>query len=213
MKKLSFLILLIFCLTNFVNAENMPDIKYKNIRLKDKISFDLNTNTWSKTVNKKNKNFYTKTKGFGSFYDYVDSNKDFAFSTNCEYDFIYNDSLMCYSNRNMKFYEILYDTKTLGKRELTKEEVEAILPNYQIVSLSDFSSKTNSLKIKKGLNELNVFLFNDTEKTFDNYIFTSGNAKFEQYDLRGFLKIHKPGMIQFSEFGEQNNNWYVLLIR
>jgi hypothetical protein len=80
--------------------------------------------------------------------------------------------------------------------------------------LSDFSEKTNSLKIKKNAGALKIFLFNDKNSTFNSYSYTSGNSKFEQYDLRGFLTVHTKGMIQFSRPDETDNkNRYILLIR
>ena len=65
-----------------VYANNMPNLKYKNIGNKDKITFNESTGTWSKAIDKKSGNYYIKTKGFGDFYDYLNPNKDFAFSTN-----------------------------------------------------------------------------------------------------------------------------------
>ena len=162
MKKIFILLFLFFMFVNVVKAEHFPDLKYKNIGCKDKISYDITTNVWSKKIDKKNQNYYIKTKGFGNFYDYLDSNKDFAFSTNCEYEFIHNDSLIGYSNRDMKFYEILFDGHNIGKRALTKEEVEAILTDYRVIGLSEFSDKTNSLKIKKGIGAEKIMLYNDT---------------------------------------------------
>ena len=214
MKKTLTILFALFCFANAVCADNMPNLKYKRINLKDKISYDAQTNTWSHKIDKKSRNYFIKSQGFGSFYDYVDADKNFAFSTNCEYEFIHNDSLIGYSNRDMRFYEIMYNNKTVEKRPLTKEEAEAILPDYKIISLSEFSPLTNSIKVKKDKNTLKIMLFNDTENTFDNYMFTSGNSKFEQYDLRGFLTVQKPGMIQFSRLDEQDSkNWYVILVR
>lgn len=214
MKKIFITFLIMFCTMIYVHASNMPDLKYKNIGIKEKITYDITTNVWSKKSDRKNSNYFVKTKGFGDFYDYLDSNKDFAFTTNCEYEFIHNGSLIGYSNRDMKFYEILFDNKTVGKRALSKEEVEAILPEYKVVSLSEFSPKTNSIKLKKNFSAIKIFLYNDTDNTFDGYTFTSGNSKFEQYDLRGFLTVYKSGMVQFSNLEElDDKNWYVLLIR
>lgn len=213
MKKIFLCIFIIFCSICTVHAEKWPDFSYKNIGLKDKITYDIETNTWSKTTGRNNTNYFVKVKGFGEYYDYLDSEENFVFSTNCEYEFIYNNSLIGYSNRDMRFYEILYDNKSIGKRALTKEEVEQLLPDYRILSLSEFSPKTNSLKIKKHNGANKIMLYNDTNYHFDNYTFTSGNTPFEQYSLRGFLTVHKPGMIEFSQLGENNKIWYVLLIR
>ena len=196
-----------------VYSENMPNLKYKNIGNKDKISYDSQTGVWSDNIDKKSKNYFLKTKGFGDFYDYLDSNKNFAFTTNCEYEFIYNDSLIGYSNRDMKFYDILYANGGLSKRELSKEEVETIFPEYKVITFSDFSIKTNSIKLKKHSNILKIILLNDTSNTFDNYKFTSGNAKFEQYLLRGFLTVSKSGMIQFSDTNDENYLYFVILVR
>ena len=159
MKKILASFLIMFCTVIFASASEMPDLKYKNIGVKDKIIYDIETNTWSKNTDKKNLDYFVKTKGFGEFYDYLDSEQNFAFTTNCEYEFIHNNTLFGYSNRDMKFYEILYDNKTVGKRALTKEEVEAILPEYRVISLSDFSPKTNSLKIKKNFGPMKIFLY------------------------------------------------------
>ena len=213
--KRTFLILFISVFTALnVYSGNMPNLKYKNIGNKDKISYDSQTGVWSKNVDKKSNNYFIKTEGFGEFYDYLDSNKNYAFTTNCEYEFIYNDSLIGYSSRDMKFYDLLYTNGGLSKRELSKEEVEAIFPEHKVITFSDFSAKTNSLKLKKHLGDLKIILLNDTNNTFDNYKFTSGNAKFEQYTLRGFLTVSKSGMIQFANTNHDDSHLYfVILVR
>lgn len=206
--------ILCFYVFNSVNAANMPDLPYKNIKIKEKIFYNQTSETWSKKADKKSDNYYTKTNGFGNFYDYVDSNKNFVFSTNCEYEFIYKGNLIGYSNSNMKFYNITYKDNQLKKTELSKEEVETIFPDYKIITCSDFSTKTNSLKIKKEFGNLKIILLNDTNNTFDKYTFTSGNAHFKKYDLKGFLTVTKPGMVQFANFQESNKNlWFVILVR
>ena len=215
MKKfiLCFILCFTMILASFAN-DNFPATKYSYIGQKDKISYDPSTDSWSRKVNKKNGNYYVKTKGFGDFYDYNDSNGNFAFSTNCEFEFINNKNFIGYSNRDMRFYYITYINDGIGKRALTKQEVEALFPEYKIISLSDFNQNTNSLKIKKHIGNLKILLFNDTDKTYENYKFSSGNAKYEQYSLRGFLNVSKPGMIQFSGTETTPDNpMYVLLVR
>ena len=209
-----FAYLIVFLLLNLsAFANNFPDIKYKNINVKDRITYDAETSIWSK-ANKNDKNYFVKTNGFGDFYDYLDSEQNFAFSTKCEYEFIYNKTLVGYSNKDMKFYEILYDNNTVAKRALSKEEVEEILPDYTVISISEFSTNTNSLKIKKSDRVLKIFLYNDTGNEYEMYNFSSGNTKFEQYDLRGFIKVYKPGMIQFANSEDsEDKNWYVILVR
>ena len=215
MKKIfaSLIVFMLFGLS--VYADNFPKIKYKNIGNKDKISYDSSTDTWSKKIDKKTTNYFIKTKGFGEFYDYLYPSKDFAFTTNCEYEFIYNGSLIGYSNKDLKFYDIQFANGGISKRELTKEEIEQILPDYKLIYLSDFSKNTNSYKIKKHLGALKILLINNTDDVFEDFEFSSGNAGFQTYDLRGFLTVTKPGMIQFAKRDGHINdkNWYVLLVR
>ena len=215
MKKIFFSLFLCFMLTLSVSANNFPNIKYKNIGNKDKISYDATTDKWSNKFDKKTANYFIKTKGFGEFYDYLYPNKDFAFTTNCEYEFIYNGNLIGYSNKDLKFYEIKFFNNGLSKRELSKEEIQSILPDYQIIYLSDFSTKTNSYKIKKHLGALKILLVNNTNDAFDGFAFSSGNAEYKTYDLRGFITVKKQGMIQFAKDDGHINSkdWYVLLVR
>ena len=213
MKKIFLSLFFFLAVMIAVCAEGMPDLKYKNIGNKEKIYYDSETNIWSKKFDRKNKNYFIKTKGFGDFYDYLDADKNFAFSTNCEYEFIYNDSLIGYSNKDLKFYEITYIAGGLSKRPLSKEEIEKIFPDYKVISLSQFSDKTGSLKIKKNLGDLKIILFNDTDNTFEHFKFSTGNAKINQYSLRGFLTVSKPGMVEFSRFGEHSDLMYIILVR
>ena len=214
MKKIfaSLIVLTLFSLSVF--ADNFPNIKYKNIGNKDKISYNSSTDTWS-TKFDKTTNYFIKTKGFGEYFDYLYPTKEFAFSTNCEYEFIYNGNLIGYSNKDLKFYDIQFANGGISKRELTKEEIEQILPDYKLIYLSDFSKNTNSYKIKKHFGALKILLVNNTDDIFDDFVFTSGNAGFKTYDLRGFLTVTKPGMIQFAKKDSHINdkNWYVLLVR
>ena len=142
MKKIfaSLIVLTLFSLSVF--ADNFPNIKYKNIGNKDKISYNSSTDTWS-TKFDKTTNYFIKTKGFGEYFDYLYPTKEFAFSTNCEYEFIYNGNLIGYSNKDLKFYDIQFANGGISKRELTKEEIEQILPDYKLIYLSDFSKNTN----------------------------------------------------------------------
>ena len=198
-----------------VSASDFPDIRYKNIKLKDKICYNTTSNTWSQASCNKDKLTFTKVKGFGDTFDYNDSNKNFAFTTGCEYEFIFNNSLIGYSNNDLKFYEISYANGGIGKRALTKDEISAMLPEYTIISLSEFNKNTNVFKLKKHMGELKILLYNDSNEEYRGYYFSSGNAKIKKYDLNGFLSVHKSGMIEFAPNGAYSNEYprYVLLVR
>lgn len=197
-----------------VTASDIPGFKYNEIKEKSKISYNSANGHWSTKVNKKEDLYFTKTKGFGTYFDYLTSNKSYAFTTDCEYEFIAGNLFIGYSNKDLKFYTFSYNGSLL-KRELSDDEVKSLFPDYQIIKISEFSDKTNSLKIKKAWGDLRIILLNDTDKSFDNYTFSSGNAKIETYPISGLLTVSKPGMIQFSNsYGTSKENpWYVLLVR
>ena len=198
-----------------VFADNLPDLGLKKIRNKETISYNRETGNWSAKVNRKTDEYYTKTKGFGIYYDYLNPNKDFAFSTDCEYEFLHNGKFIAYSNSDLNFYEVGFEDGNLTKRLMDKDEVQEILPEYRVISLSEFSDKTNALKVKKKFGTLKVILLNDKGLHLSDYSFTSGNSKFEQFDMSGVIYIEKSGMIQFSDKNAKGDTapWFVLLIR
>ncbi len=215
MKKIVLSIFMLVFMNLCVMAQNYPDIRYRNIKVRDNIAYNQTTHEWSYTVNKKNSLYFTKVKGFGSTFDYLDPNKNFAFTTDCEYEFIYNGHLFGYSNKDLRFYEIEYENGKIYKRILEKEEVQNLLPNYTIISISDFSKNTNSYKLKKHFGELKIFIYNDTSKSLEGYKFASGNSKIQKFNLTGFLHVDKSGMIEFSANGVYSSEkpCYVILVR
>ncbi len=215
MKKIFLSFIAFILLSTVVFAENFPPIKYKKIGNKGKVSYNADTNVWSDKIDKKQGNYFVKVKGFGDFYDYLDSNKEFAFSTGCEYEFLYNDKLIGYSNKDLNFYELQYADGNLKRVKLTDEDVKLMLPDFKVLKVTDFSKKTNSIKIKKHISDLDIVIINDTDKDLSNYVFTSGNAKFKTYSLNGFITVLKHGMIQFAPEGDEKNteDWLILLVR
>lgn len=213
LKKVLIILLVPFCLS--ANAADFQKIDYKNLKDGAKISTDgLN---WTTKINKKSGKYFTKKVSDGSvkYSEFYSPEGVFLFSTGTEYEFIVNGSLIGYSNFDLKFYEFEMKDDILQERELLVDEVRALFPDYQIIKISDFSTATNSLKIKKARRGLKIILLNDTDRSFNNYGFSTNNSKFKSYELKGFLEIEKRGMIQFSRFGEnlKNNPWFILLVR
>lgn len=211
MKKI-FLILII--LSSFVLAVNATEtIQYKNLRNKTQIMYNQDFDSWSTKVNRKTDKYYVKT-ATDNGYEYLNSDDSFAFSTGCSYEFLKGNDLIGYSDKDLKFYDFALIDGQLTKQELTSDDVQALFPDFKIVKISDFSPNTNSIKLKKRDNS-QLIILNDTDKNFEYYAFTSGNAKFKTYELAGFIKVTKKGMIQFSHFGENNETtpWFILLMR
>ena len=115
----------------------------------------------------------------------------------------------------MKFYDFTYADGLLNRRELSVDEIASMFPDFKIIKFSEFSTNTNSLKVKKEGHNFKIILLNDTDRNFYHYSFSSGNGKFENYPLTGLINITKKGMFQFSHFGDntKNNPWFILLVR
>ena len=211
MKKF-YILFFIFCLLSFpVFASEIPGFAYKDLPNKSKISYDSTVDKWTLVPKKEQTDCFIKTKLNDNETVYLNNEGICTFNTNCEYEFIKNGMFIGYSNKDLKFYNFVYINNELQKRELTKDEVQEILPNYKIINFSDFSPNTNALKIKKEHGSINILLLNNTNRTFDDYSFTSGNARIKTYKLNGFLTVEKKGMIQFS--GSKETPWYMLLVR
>lgn len=207
---LTFILFVGICLS--VYADN---IQYKNIKDGESI-VNYEEGTWG-IANKKRDIYYTKkiSDGSGSFSEFYTPEEEFVFSTGCNYEFILNGKLIGYSNSDLKFYEFSMPCGILDHRELSEEEIHNLFKDFKIVKISEFSKSTNSLKLKKDKKNFKILLLNDTDRYFYNYAFTSHNAKFNTYPLRGLLNITQKGMIQFSHFGDntKENPWFILLVR
>lgn len=207
---LTLFLLIGICLSAYAN-----DIPYKNI--KDGYSIvNYEEGTWG-IANKKRDIYYTKkvSSGTGSFSEFYTPEGEFVFSTGCNYEFIIDGKLFGYSNSELKFYEFSLPCGILEQRELSEDEIKSLFKDFKIVKISEFASSTNSLRLKKDRKHYKIILLNDTDRYFYHYGFTSNNAKFNTYPLRGFLDITKKGMIQFSHFGDntKENPWFILLVR
>ena len=193
-----------------VSAANISDLPYKSIKDKTDISVSDNGQIWSTKFSKKNSSYYIKN---GDVFCFPDGTP--AFSINSPYMFLLDNRLIGYSNSDLKFYEYSLIDGQPEKRELSIDEVKIAFNKYKIIKISDFNENTNSLKIKKKRGCLKLIILNDTENLFEDYKFSSGNAKFETYPAAGFINVKKAGMIQLSRDVEDSKDypWFVLLIR
>jgi hypothetical protein len=213
-KKILFLIICTFATQAF--ASETINLPYKNIKNGDKITVSEDGQSWFLAKKKSSpiliKNDKTNSSNYIELYS---KDGEYSFFIDSQYTFLNKNALIGYSNSNLKFYEYTMNNKVLSSRELSKEEVCSLFKKYKIITLSDFSSSTNSLKIKKRHSDLNLIILNDTERSFDGYQFSSNNAEFETFQLKSFLKVTKRGMIQFShtENSSKDYPWFVLLVR
>ena len=124
--------------------------------------------------------------------------------------------MLGYSESELKFYEFLLDSEqNIQKQELTLKDIAVLFKDFRIILISDFSKTTNVFKFNKKRYNEKIIIVNDTDKIFENYEFTTDNAKFEKYQINNAIKIKKKGMIQFSSSGENTKDlpWFILLVR
>ena len=215
MKKAILIFLMFFIQHASVYADNSSMIPYKNIRNKTDIYYDADNDKWLTKFNKKDTEYFTKTQLNDSEIYYLNNNGEYAFKTECDLEFIKNGKFICYSNNDMKFYNLIYTNGELIQNTLSSDDVKKLFPNYRIIAISEFSPNTNSFKFKKKRITEKLILLNDTNRKFDDYEFSTGNAKFDTCNLKGFLSVSKNGMIQFSRFWKNSEEypWYILLVR
>lgn len=215
MKKILLSLIVMFAMVLCANAEELLQIPYKNIKEESKLRFE--NDVWTNKINKKEQDYLIKfiSDGSGNYSEFYNSDGTFAFSTDCQYEFLHKGDLIGYSNQDLKFYDFAYAEGKLNKRELTEDEISELFPDYKIVKISDFSTNTNSLKLKKEGHDFKIIILNDTDKNFYHYSFSSNNGKFETYPLTGFINVTKKGMFQFSHFGDNTETtpWFILLVR
>ena len=215
MKKILLSLIVMFAMVLCANAEELLQIPYKNIKEESKLRIE--NDVWTNKINKKEQDYLIKfiSDGSGNYSEFYNSDGMFAFSTDCQYEFLHKGDLIGYSNQDLKFYDFTYAEGKLNKRELTEEEIAELFPDYKIVKISDFSTNTNSLKLKKEGHNFKIIILNDTDKNFYHYSFSSNNGKFETYPLTGFINVTKKGMFQFSHFGDNTEStpWFILLVR
>lgn len=193
----------------------IEEINYKNIEEGSKVA--VINSSWTLKIPKETKIYFIKrvSQEDSKLSEFYSADGKIYFSTGCHYDFIHKGNLIGYSNYEMKFYEFSFNDGDIERRELLYQEVQELFPTYKIVKISDFSTKTNSLIVKKGKKKLKIIVLNDTDKYFYNYDFITNNSKFDRYYLKGFISVKKKGMIHLSRIGENSKNspWYVLLVR
>ena len=208
MKKFILIVFLCFiCLS--VSASEVKNLPYKNIKENGKITI-TESDTWSQKVNRKDlKNFVRQ----GNLLKRQDNSLNI--DTQCKYLFINDGKLYGYNDVRMRFYELIPSDGRVSFKELDINEVSSLFKDFHIIAISEFSKSTNVFKIKKTRREEKIMIISDMNIKFDNYGFSTNNAKYDKYNINNAIGVTKSGMIQFSKSGENTKNspWYILLVR
>lgn len=208
MKKLLFIIFAFLIIFPIAQASEYKQLPYKNIKDGSKLLV-TESEIWTDKV-KKNDPGIIKDKSLL----YINGEEN-AYDTDCGYLFIYNGHLLGYSASDLKFYEFVSYKGSITKQELESAQVATVFNDFRIINISDFSEYTNVFTLKKFRNPEKIMILNDTERTFQDYEFTSHNAKFDSYNINNAISITKKGLIQFSKSGEitKYSPWFVILVR
>ena len=171
MKKIFFSLLILFAVALTSSASELLNIPYKNIKEEDKIK--LNNDVWTNKISRRDSDYFVKivSDGTGSYSEFYNSDGTFAFTTGCQYEFLYKGDLIGYSNQDLKFYDFTYADGLLNRRELSVDEIASMFPDFKIIKISEFSTNTNSLKVKKEGHNFKIILLNDTDRNFYHYSF------------------------------------------
>ncbi len=208
MKKL-LLIIFIYFICISVNASDIKNLPYKNIKENSKVTI-TESDTWSQKVSRKDTGSFVRN---GHLLKKQDNS--LIIDTRCKYIFLNNGKLFGYNDSIMRFYEFVPSKERISIKELNSYEVSALFNDFHVVTISEFSKSTNVYKIKRKRNEEKIMILNDTNNIFENYIFSTNNAKIEKYNINNAIGVTKSGMIQFSKSGENSKYfpWFILLVR
>ena len=107
MKNILLSIIVMSAMVLCVNAEEILQLPYKNIKEEGKLKID--NGIWTNKIPKKEQDYFIKfiSDGSGNYSEFYNSDGAFAFTTDCQYEFLYKGRLIGYSNQDLKFYEFI----------------------------------------------------------------------------------------------------------
>ena len=109
------------------------------------------------------------------------------------YDFTYNNRTLNYDRDELKFYE--------NGKALSKEELEEIFPDYEIILISQFD-KYREYKIKKKFfTPKNVLLLNDTRRTFHLFNIYPVSSRYKDPEIKSLITLYYKKDVKLKHHG------------
>ncbi len=115
------------------------------------------------------------------------------------YELKFNDRIITYNEDQLKFYE--------NNELLTKEQVQELFPEYEVILISEFDrNKKYSIKNKR-MTQKKVLLLNDEKfRTFHLfYVYpTVSRNEFQNYkngEIKSLITIHGKKNVRLKHFG------------
>ena len=141
-------------------------------------------------------------KSSGGYNEYVNVKTGEASDIYSNAEFIYNNELIGINSHDLNFVKYSVKNDTLGVEKLTKQEVQRLYPEYEILLISDF--RDNKIVLKKPFFETQKYiLLNDTDKSFYKYSYKPSKVASKDH-LNNFITVKRGGKITFSHYGEDS---------
>ncbi|MBR1908587.1 hypothetical protein IJ818_06595 [bacterium] len=195
MKRILYLTTLILFLT-------LPAYAYDSVENNYEITYSQKRG-WAFSSTDKEKTVLIKkqAEGSGGYSEYYYEDGTLAVTLNSDYEFIFENNLICVVNSNFKYYKLIKTSDGFKISALTIPELKEIFPNTDIIKISEFVD--NQIIIKKApFKDKNILLLNDTNKYFYKYSLTPNYIQDE--NIKGLLHINNYGEFEFSHYEDEN---------
>lgn len=207
MKCLLSIICLIF-FTGAVFAYEVEPAVLQNIKDLQIVDYNPATRIWSRNLGL-NDIVFTRhiTHGSGGYSEYKYNNN--IYDVDSTYEFLYGGRLLGYNAHNLKFFELTFDGDKFDHRDLTKEEVQYLFPDVEILMLSEF--KNNEISVELPIFRKRTFmLLNDTDVYFYKYQFEYFKRKRTAFN--NIFEVTYPRVLIYSHYKSRDEMFPILKI-
>lgn len=108
----------------------------------------------------------------------------------------------------MKFFELIFNGNEFQRRDLTKEEVQYLFPDVQIIMVSEFNDNEISVELPI-FHKKAYMILNDTDQDFYKY-------QFEYYKgqslFNNIFEVNIPRVMVYSHFKSRDEMFPILRI-
>lgn len=203
---LSFLSLILFTGSSFAYEIN-PGVlnNVKNLQIVD---YNPSTRVWSRNLGL-NDYVFSKhvTIGSGGYSEY--KYNDNLYDTDSTYEFLYGGRLFGYNRHTLKFFELIFNDSEFIHRDLTKEEVQYLFPDVEILPVSEFNE--NKITVELPLfHKKTYMLLNDTDRDFYKYQFEYKKSK--RTSFNNVFEVSYPRILIYSHFKSRDGMFPILKI-
>ncbi len=177
-------------------------IAYDSVENNYEITYSPKTG-WAFSSTDKSKITLTRkiAQGSGGYSEYYYEDGTLAISLNSDYEFIFENNLICVVNSNFKYYKLVKIPDGFKIVALTIPELKDIFPNTEIIKISQFVNDQITIK-KPPFKDKNVLLLNDTNKYFYKYSLNPNYIQDE--NIKGLLHLTNYGEYVFSHYEDES---------